>query len=153
MIDDAFVIARPEAEAKLQDVIPVDLKMLVTAFCQPAENFSPSGLTGQAKASGLGLSEASLLSALFINRLSDYKTSLQHDAEILEMLKIGAAVHIPQGVSRQRYEMAVQVRKGEKEILHQLLQLIDGFIAQSTGAKRKREENDMVASTRKTQRR
>ena len=158
MIDDAFVIARPEAESKLQDLIPVDLKTLITAFCQPGENFSPSRLTKHVKESGLGLSEASLLSTSIINRLSDYKTSPQQDTEILDMLKNGAGLQIPEGVSRNRYEMAVQVRKGEKEILHQVLELVNGFVAEQTSqmstpaAKRKRDENEMAASTKKPQR-
>jgi N-lysine methyltransferase SETD6 len=155
MIDDAFVIVRPKAESRLQDLIPVDLKMLITAFCQPAENFSSSKLSDRVNDSGLRLSEASLLFTAITNRLSDYKTSLQEDTEILDLLKNGKSFQHPE-ISRHRYEMALQVRKGEKEILHHVLQLFNEFIAKETHqmavqpAKRKRDENDSAAANKKS---
>ena len=157
MIDDAFVIGRPEAGLKLQDLIPVDLRMLITAFCLPAEKFNPSKLSSHVKQLSLGLSEASLLSASIINRLSDYRTSPQEDSEILDLLKREESGQLP-GVSRKRYEMAVQVRKGEKEILHQFLQLVNEFVAEETrqmsveSAKRKRNETDSAAANKKPMR-
>lgn len=129
--------------------------MLITAFCRPAENFHPSKLSRNVKESGVALSEASLLLTSITNRLRDYKSSLQEDSEILERLKNKGNIQLPDGVSSQRYEMAVKVRKGEKEILHQVLQLIQAFVAEETrqmarhSTKRKRSENGMAAANKK----
>jgi Rubisco LSMT substrate-binding len=129
--------------------------MLVTAFCWPAENFSPSRLTKHVKESGLGLSEASLLSTVITNRLRDFKTSVEEDSGILDNLKHRSNPQIPHGVSRIRYEMALQVRKGEKEILQQILQLTQSFVAECTNqmagesAKRKRPENGTAVANKK----
>ena len=129
--------------------------MLIAAFSQPTENPNSSKLSSHVKESGLGLSEASLVFTTNYKRLSDYRTSLQEDAEILNKLRSGKRVQIPDS-SRNRYEMAVQVRKGEKEILHQVLQLVKDSIAGQTQRmaaqppKRKRVEKASAVANKKS---
>jgi N-lysine methyltransferase SETD6 len=157
-IDDAVLIGRPEPGLKLQEILPTDLRMLVTAFCQPNERFNPSKLSNHIKESGLAISEASLILTSITNRLSDYKTSLQEDAEILEGLAKGENLQVPEGLSHNRYGMAVKVRRGEKEILHEVLQLTQNFVAEQTrhiagdSAKRKRNECETATSNKKPMR-
>jgi N-lysine methyltransferase SETD6 len=154
-IEDAFVIGNSGSGMKLRDVIPADLRMIITAFCLPAEQFHPSKLSNHLKGSGLAVSEASLLLTSIINRLSDYKSSTQEDTKILEKLKNNERLEIPDGVSPKRYEMAVQVRRGEKEILHKSLQLLQDFVAKQSrrvpgeSVKRKRNEGHAVAANKK----
>jgi Rubisco LSMT substrate-binding len=125
--------------------------MLITAFCLPAEKFNPSKLTKHVRDASFALSEASLLQTSITNRLGDFKSSLQADFEILGKLKNEEDIQLPDGVSRKRYEMAVQVRRGEKEILHHVLQLTRDIMAEQTrqmagdSAKRKWTENDTAA--------
>lgn len=122
--------------------------MLIKAFCHPAESFHPSKLSKLVKESGFGISEVSLLFTAVTNRLSDYKTSVQEDSEILEKLKGNDSFRPLTGPFRKRYKMAVQVRKGEKEILHHVMQLCQALLAEQTShstgysAKRKRNENE-----------
>lgn len=129
--------------------------MLITALCRPAEKFHSSKPSQHVKGSALALSEASLLLTSILNRLGDYRTSVQEDLEILEKLKTKDSLEIPAGITRKRYEMAVQVRKGEKEILHQVLQLLRDFVDRHTrqmagdSAKRKRKEMDTATVSKK----
>jgi oligoribonuclease (3'-5' exoribonuclease) len=96
-----------------------------------------------------------LLLTSILNRLGDYRTSVQEDLEILEKLKTKDSLEIPAGITQKRYEMAVQVRKGEKEILHQVLQLLRDFVDRHTrqmagdSAKRKRKEMDTSTVSKK----
>ena len=130
--------------------------MLISAFCRPAERFHPSKSGKHVNSSSLVLSEACLLLNSLTYRLSDYKSSLQEDEEILKKLKKKDNLQLPDGTSYTRYEMAVQVRKGEKEILHQLLQLTQDLIDEQTrqmtpgSAKRRASKNDMPAANKKT---
>jgi len=146
---------RPKPEAKLEDIIPVEMRMLITAFCRPAEEFHSSKPSQHVKGSTLALSEASLLLTSITNRLGDYRTSIAEDLEILERLKTKDNQQVPPGITRKRYEMAVQVRKGEKEILHQVLQLLRDFVDRYTlqmagdSAKRKRNEMDTTTVNKK----
>ena len=129
--------------------------MLITAFCQPAEDFHPSKLSQNVKESSLTLSEACLLFTSIMNRLGDYRSSLQEDSDVLEKLKYKDNHQLPDGVSHKRYEMAVQVRKGEKEILQQVMQqlqaFMDGHTRQIAGdsAKRKRNETETTGLNKK----
>lgn len=129
--------------------------MLITAFCQPGEHFHPSKLSQNVKESSFALSEACLLFTSITNRLGDYKSSLQEDSDILEKLKYKDNHPLPDGVSHKRYEMAVQVRKGEKEILHQVMQQLQDFVDAHTRqiardpAKRKSNETETTGLSKK----
>lgn len=131
----------------------MDLRVLMTSFYPPAENFRLLNIPQYVIDSAIATSEASLLRTSITSQLSDYTTSLQEDSEILEKLDGKDGLEVPAGVSPKRYEMAVRVRKGEKEILHQVLRLIQDFMVDNTGQvardtpKRKREERKL--STRK----
>jgi N-lysine methyltransferase SETD6 len=130
--------------------------MLTAALCRPAEEFHSSKPSQHVKGSSIALSEASLLLTSITNRLGDYRTSLREDLEILEKLKTKDHHLVPAGISRKRYEMAVQVRKGEKEILHQVLQLLRDFVDRQTrqmagdSTKRKRDEKDPATVSKKS---
>lgn len=155
LIDDAFVMSRPVPGSKLEDLIPEDLRLLLTAFCQPAEHFHSLKPKKYFKGLGLAPSEVSLLSTTITNRLADYTSSLQEDSVILGELRSKDNFTLPDGVCQKRYEMAVQVRKGEKEILHHILEVIQGTIDQQTSqmpvnsARRKSKESDMTAFNKK----
>ncbi|KAF7508506.1 hypothetical protein GJ744_009219 [Endocarpon pusillum] len=155
LIDDAFVIVRPKSGSKLDDIIPEDLRMLITAFCQPGEKSHTSKLSQNVKESSLALSEACLLFTTITNRLGDYKSSLQEDSDILEKLKYKDKHPLPDGVSHKRYEMAVQVRKGEKEILQQVMQQLQDLVNAHTRqiardpAKRKKNETKTTSLSKK----
>jgi hypothetical protein len=85
---------------------------------------------------------ADLLAAALQKRLADYKTTISHDNDIIRHLNRASGVQVPSGARPYRYRIAVQVRKGEKEILQQVLQLAQQFGATYTNGKRRRDTND-----------
>jgi SET domain-containing protein 6 len=72
--------------------------------------------------------EANALIELISQRLRDYPTTLEEDAVLLRDLQYQASTEI----SHRRRKMAIQVRKGEKEILKQLLDLLQSYVNQHT---------------------
>lgn len=67
-----------------------------------------------------------LLREVAIRRLATYRTTVEQDGKILRTLaddEIGVATPQAQNIARHRRRMAVQVRKGEKEILHHVIRL------------------------------
>ncbi|RMZ82572.1 hypothetical protein DV738_g1534, partial [Chaetothyriales sp. CBS 135597] len=79
---------------------------------------------------------AALLSAIATKKLSEYATSLQADTNSL--LTAAPQPPPPTDVSAKRYKMAIQVRIGEKEILHQIISLCKDFIAARTNEQKRR---------------
>lgn len=80
----------------------------------------------------LGQAEATILQKAVHLTQSEYATTISQDQDQLEKLsQLGAL----EGSSR-RQKMAIQVRIGEKEILHSLSGMLDGFIADGSAGKR-----------------
>lgn len=80
----------------------------------------------------LGQAEATILQKAVDLTQSEYATTISQDQDQLEKLnQLGAL----EGSSR-RQKMAIQVRIGEKEILHNLSGMLDGFVADSSAGKR-----------------
>jgi hypothetical protein len=121
---------------KLLDAIPTDLRLLLSALTAYTEtatfNLSKQNFT---------FASADLLSATIRKRLTDYKTTLGEN-DLLERLSNDSGALIPPGVHPNRYQMAVRVRKGEKEILQQILELTQQFITSHTNGKRKYGTDD-----------
>jgi hypothetical protein len=129
--------------------------MLLRIFCRPAGKIHPSRLREQVTTSSITVSEASLLLTTITNRLGDYATSLQEDTEILEKLEGGEELQIPEEIHSTRYGMAIRVRRGEKEILHHFLRLLQDFLIECNdhvareGAKRKRDEMEQEPASKR----
>jgi hypothetical protein len=85
---------------------------------------------------------ADLLAATIRKRLAEYKTTVSEDDDLLLRLDKASGAEPPTGVNPIRYQMAVKVRKGEKEILEQILQLAQQLITNDTNGKRKRSIDD-----------
>ncbi len=122
-VEDGYAIARPSANAMLKDAIPDELHMLITAVSGGKANSSPKKY--------INLPEADLLKNVLRKRLGEYQTTVDDDERILKRL----------GNAGSRLRMAVQVRKGEKEILQQLSRLAQECISDAAG-KRKRIDQD-----------
>ena len=117
--EDGYAISRPSDGMTLDDAISEDLHKLVAAV----------SLDKNTNRKHFGLPEADLLNNVLRKRLGDYQTTVDEDERILKRLGNGNTVG--------RLRMAVQVRRGEKEILHQLSQLAQEYFAGS--GKRKRD--------------
>ncbi|KIW90359.1 uncharacterized protein Z519_09004 [Cladophialophora bantiana CBS 173.52] len=140
IIDDGYAIPRPAAEAgKLEKAIPGQIHMLLRALCTEAIKTPKDTVT---------IKEAALLQSALTKRLSEYGTSLEADRSVLELLARSEPGNslIPSGCDEHRYAMALQVRIGEKEILHQLIGLCQAHIAHKnqeiTAVSTKRQSSD-----------
>lgn len=136
-MEEAYVITRPPSGVQLGDAITTELRMLLsalTADVHPAT--SARNVSDWAKRS-LTSSSADLLAATIRRRLADYKTTIKDDDDLLRRLSSDSGTQRPPGVDVNRYRMAVCVRKGEKEVLEQILQLSEHFITSRTNGKRR----------------
>jgi N-lysine methyltransferase SETD6 len=121
IIDDGYAVPRPSPAAeRLEDAVPGQLHMILRALSDDNIKKSTEAITIQ---------EAALLQSALTKRLSEYGTSLQSDKDTLESMGNSP---VPAGCLVNRYRMALQVRFGEKEILHQLLGLCQSHIATQT---------------------
>ena len=141
VLEDGYAIPRPGKDVmKLGDAIPAQVHMILRALCTETIKKSKDSVT---------INEAALLQSVLTKRLSEYKTSLQADRSELEKLQRIASPQssIPLGCSPHRYLMALQVRVGEKEILHQLIGLCQSQITAKTeeiasGSAKRRYDSD-----------
>ena len=125
VIDDGYALPRPaQGVERLEDAIPGQVHMLLRALCTEIKG-PKDAVTVQ---------EAALLQSILTKRLSEYGTSLDSDQSVLAALdeSISKESLTPEGCSKRRYLMALQVRIGEKEILHQLMHLCQTHIAGKT---------------------
>ncbi|OQV02867.1 hypothetical protein CLAIMM_07991 isoform 2 [Cladophialophora immunda] len=142
VIDDGYAIPRPAPDVEeLEQAVPGQLHMLLRALCIDAMKTSKDSVT---------IKEAALLQSVLTKRLSEYGTPLEADRSVLEALARSESDQslIPSDCNKHRYLMALQVRVGEKEILHQLISLCQAHIAKKnqeiTARSTKRQANDEV---------
>jgi SET domain-containing protein 6 len=138
--EEAYVIGRPPVGVKLQDAIPTGLRLLLSALTAYAETATSLRHVFMGR-QNITLASTDLLSATIRKRLTHYKTTLSDDDNLLERLSNDCGAQIPSGVHPNRYQIALRVRQGEKEILQQMLQLTQEFIRDLNG-KRKHGSDD-----------
>lgn len=150
LIDDGYAIARPQPGHKLEDIIPAPLHMLLRALCAKDET---TKMPKNAPKDAVTIEETALLSAVLTKKLSEYSTSIEEDEAILTRL----ASESESQVARPRYRMAVEVRKGEKEVLQQAIHLCQDHIAHQTTelaktASKRRKHEDRPTGSKKVAR-
>lgn len=138
-VEDGYALSRPAGVTTLNDTIPVELHMLLSAVSLEQNKIGFQRGTHPSPKPHFSRAEADLLDTVLRKRLEEYPTSLSEDEKILEHLRAG---HVPRGVSSERLQMAVQVRQGEKEVLQHLARLTQEHIADLTSGKRKRDGED-----------
>ena len=137
ILDDGYSFPRPRPDDKLEDAMPGELHVVLRGLC--------SNPTTQKK-DPITIEEAALLSSTATMKLSKYSTSLENDKSLIESAKNRA----PEGVSMNRYQMALEVRIGEKEILQQILALCNDFIEAQTNDKKRKHTNGEATASSKT---
>ena len=113
--EDAFALPRPAQGESLDDTLPFNLKAVLKVLCADKEPFKHMEGT-------LSTREATVFSAALQERLKCYSTSIDEDNKLLEDFHQGTASSA-QHAHHRRYHMAIEVRKGEKEVCAQLIQL------------------------------
>lgn len=149
LLEDGYSFPRISADTPISQAIP---KEFITVF--RALRLSPVELAtfrsnNKLPKGPLTTAEARLLCDLFRQRLEDYPTSLENDAQLLA----GANGQQITDVSQRRRLMAVQVRHGEKETLAQYIAALDTYIAQCPPDRDNKRPNDSSAMAKNAKRR
>ncbi|KAA8643251.1 hypothetical protein EYZ11_008502 [Aspergillus tanneri] len=131
LLDDGYVIPRPSEGNSVANILPDELVLLLKAL-----TFSPTQLKQQIsknkppKAS-FGHAEAVILSKAIQLLQAQYATTVAQDKELLAQLGQSETSSLLEESTRRR-KMAIQVRLGEKEILHILSTLLNDYATDST---------------------
>ena len=135
---------------ELDDAIPGDLRLLLSALAvEPEPAMSDNNVFGPGKRSFTSAS-AVLLASAIRRRFADYKTTVSEDDDLLERLRNASGAQATSGTNSDRYRMAVHVRKGEKEILQDVLELARQLSTSKANGKRKRDtENTGTKNAKK----
>ena len=138
-VEDGYAIIRPSTNATLKAAIPEELHELirVVSLNQNSINSRPSA--NNPPKEHFSLIEADLLDNVLLKRLGDYQTTLEEDERILKQLDN----------TESRHRMAVQVRKGEKEILQCLSRLVQECISDRTGKRKRNNQEDKPVEVHK----
>jgi SET domain-containing protein 6 len=161
LLEDGYVIQRPSSDStNLIDLIPAELHMLLRALTCNLGNDASSNEKRIQKGikENLTIEEASLLASVCTKRLTDYPTSVEQDINMLQTFQT-SAIAGNSSVSPHRLKMAIEVRKGEKEILHTVIGLCQAHITRRTseikndgvGTKRKHQGEDGRATEKEKQ--
>ena len=110
--DDGHSMPRPRDGQTLEEAVPDDLRSVIKVLCAEKDPFK--NVRGS-----VSIKESTVLAAIFEARLSEFPTSIAEDQKKLQDLE---ETWISPS-SRSRYRMAIEVRKGEKEICVQMIQL------------------------------
>ncbi|KAK2865467.1 hypothetical protein FQN49_003551 [Arthroderma sp. PD_2] len=128
MLEDGYSIPRISDSESPKDAIPEDFLVLLRILSLPAEDLNQLKARNKAPKPEFSSVEASLLRTLVTHRQTEYPTTIQDDEHILRCLEEQGGS--PNDAIFRRKKMAVQVRKGEKEILAQILSLLDTYSMQ-----------------------
>lgn len=162
LLEDGYVIQRPpSAKANLADAIPAELHMLLRALTCNLGNDASGNESRIQKGikENFSVEEASLLASACTKRLTDYTTSIEEDTRLLATFH-ASTNPVESKLSPRRLKMAIEVRKGEKEILHAVIVLCHNHITKKTseinnaamGMKRKHQGEDGRVTEKEKQR-
>ncbi|PGH04772.1 hypothetical protein AJ79_06994 [Helicocarpus griseus UAMH5409] len=136
VFDDGYSISRLTSHTPLTEALPDELLIVLRTLTMPDEQFSQlKKEKGKAPKSTLGAAEVSLLAETVRQTLSEYPTTIARDEELLASFRSNQG-SLDETCTR-RFKMAIQVRKGEKEVLSQVLDSLEQLVSQqsqSTGS-------------------
>ncbi|KAK2732385.1 hypothetical protein FQN55_004135 [Onygenales sp. PD_40] len=132
IFDDGYSIPRINQPIPLAEAIPEELLIVLHTLIMPLDQLDQLRRRNKAPKPTLGLAEASLLAEVIRQSQNEYPTTIAQDAQLLA--SPGANQGYLHSTTERRLKMALQVRKGEKEILSQILGLLEEFIVQASGS-------------------
>lgn len=146
LLDDGYAIPRPSPEDSLSDILPDELLLLLKTLAFSPEQLKQQKSKNKPPKPSLGQTEAAILFKAVQLKQSQYATTISQDQE--HLARFGQLVASERSSRRQK--MATQVRIGEKEVLHKLSSMLDGFITDGDGSALKRNANNDGSDSRKT---
>ncbi|EEP78217.1 conserved hypothetical protein [Uncinocarpus reesii 1704] len=133
ILEDGYSLLRPETDANLVEAISPELIVLLRTLTMTPDNLNQMRVKGKLPKPQLDQASAKLLIEVLQSRQNDYPTTIAQDDELLH------------STHSHRREMAIRVRKGEKEVLQLLLNGLHtylGEIAESPKHQPKRSNPD-----------
>lgn len=128
ILEDGYCIPRPSAEDKLAEILPDELLALLKTLTLSPEQLAKYQSKNRPPSPSLGSAEAQLLLEALQARLAEYPTTLQQDEAILADLP-SAANSLSDDRSAVRRRMAIEVRIGEKQVLHRIREMTSALIS------------------------
>ncbi|PGH32132.1 SET domain-containing protein 6 [[Emmonsia] crescens] len=127
VFDDGYSIPRLNPTTPLMEALSEELLIVLNILTMPLEQFNQLKIKNKAPKPNLGVMEATLLAHAVQQTLGEYTTSLEKDEELLASFP-NIQAPTSSTASVRRFKMALQVRKGEKEILLHLLAALGEFV-------------------------
>lgn len=146
MIDDGYDITRPQSKNSLESIIPEELVVLVRTLALSPEQLQHQMSKSKPPKPALGTPEVTILRKAVQAKCANYETTIPQDLEILGRLNELHAKN-PLDTFSWRQRLAVQVRLGEKEILQNVMGMLDSYL---TGHAEKRNADDDDHDSRNT---
>ncbi|RMJ24606.1 SET domain-containing protein [Aspergillus sp. HF37] len=148
LLDDGYAIPRPSNEDPLSDILPDELVLLLKTLAMSPQQLEQQKSKSKPPKPSFGQAEATILQKAAQLKQSQYGTSISQDQEYLANFSQSGAVE----GSRRRQKMAIQVRIGEKEILHSLSGMLHSSANRDgdDGSAAKRNANGDGRESRKT---
>lgn len=131
-LEDGYVVTHPSTSSTILDALPEDLKVVLHTICMSDTTWLCLQKSQRTPKPRFGQMEAIFMQRVVQRRQADYASSLEEDQELLNGTR---AKRKPQGNQigtvedrrLKRLEMAIEVRMGEKAILHKLLSMLAAF--------------------------
>lgn len=129
ILEDGYCVVRPSAEDTLLDILPEELLAvlnILTLDRAELRRMAKLKTPPRPPKPTLGAREARILFDALKSKITQYGTTIEQDRAILQQFASSSSSVLP--TSERRRKMAVEVRLGEKEILHPLLTMLEDFL-------------------------
>lgn len=134
LLEDGYCIPRPQPNESLSDILPDEMLVLLKVLTIDEAELQQRKEKNKPPKPSLGGPEAQILLDAVQARLSQYATTIEQDLQTLQHLAPISGLD----TSTRRHKMAIQVRVGEKEVLHQLSSMLATLVPNDAQATRKR---------------
>lgn len=134
LLEDGYSVPRFAPGQPFEEFLPEELVVLLRTLKLPSEELSRLQSKAKPPKPTFSMEEASLLATVVAHRQAEYPTTIEQDEQILQQSLANDWSSNPNAIRRGR--MAVQVRKGEKEILALLSANIQDHLRENGTLKR-----------------
>lgn len=124
----------------MDNIVSDELALLLRTLTLPADQLEHYKSKSKPPKPAFGPAEGAIFAKAVQVKQSQYGTTIAQDEELLAQLAQSGAPGLSEESAR-RYAMAIQVRLGEKQILHGLFTLLNDYLASSGGSALKRAAN------------
>lgn len=141
LLDDGYVLSRLSSTDTVANVVSDELALLLRTLTLPADQLEHYKSKAKPPKPGFGPAEGAIFAKAVQVKQAQYATTIAQDEKLLAQLAQSGAPGLSEESAR-RYAMAIQVRLGEKQILHNLFAVLNDYLVSSGGSAQKRAAYD-----------